>query len=883
MSFKSILAYVKKHITFILVGIIAILAMEYFGFFLGIGNNCYDAFFRLRGPVRPSPNIVLVAIDEKTLNQLGRWPLPRRYYARLFDRLKTAHAIGLDILMIEPSADDALIVDALAGHQRIVFPSYIPKGIRTLPSSSLFNPQSTGHIHLEQDIDGVVRNVYHTLYQRDRKLVSFTSLLFEKVTDQSFPRTEMDSRAAESSDGLCSIIQMDRRVINYYGPQGTFPIFSFSDVVSGKYDPSFFKDKIVLVGVTAEGLEAGVLTPFSQQRNHMSGVEAHAHILGNLMDGKRIWVGPNAMVWFFSFGLSGWCFFFFLRGDGWRASVLWLISVMAVGAGSFAFFALFDFWFNPVPFVVLLLFMFFIAYVFRIEATRKELSDAKDLWEDSFNTIDDAIMVLDRQGTALQMNGAADKMRREDERLMTLIASKLPVETASSRQKLKGECTSGGVSELVRDEIADPDQDRHYAVKRLPRYNCLGELIGFVQVVQNITEQKKIARERQRLEYELMQAQKMEAIGTLAGGVAHDFNNILMGIQGYVSLLKLDTQTTDQHIDKLRKIESQVQSAAHLTRQLLGFARGGKYEVKLTNLNHLISDSSDVFGRTKKELTISLSFEKNPWLVLADRGQVAQVLLNMYINSWQAMTGGGELFIETENVVLQEGDVLPHDAKPGRYVRISLTDTGTGMDEMTRQRVFEPFFTTKEKGKGTGLGLASAYGIIKNHGGFIDVQSEIGKGSTFRIHLPAAREHKAHDDDVAEKTIQKGQGTILVIDDEPVNVMVMQELLQNLGYNVLCAGSGQEALSIYLLKKGTIDLVVLDMVMPGMSGSATFDALRGLNPDLKIILSSGYSEDGEARKILDRGCNGFIQKPFLLNELSEKIHEVMEKPPTDRR
>lgn len=876
MSLQSFLAHLKKHITFILVGIIAILVMEYFGFFLGISNYCYDAFFRLRGPVRPPQSIVLVAIDEKTLDQLGRWPLQRRYYARLFERLTEASVIGLDILMIEPSADDALVADALARRHGIVFPSYISKGARNnVPSSSIFNPQSTGHIHLEQDIDGVVRKVYHTLYHGDRKLVSFTSLLFEKRTNQSFPRTPFDSRDAGWSVGRSSIIQMDMRTINYYGPQGTFPIFSFSDVVGGKYEASFFKDKIVLVGVTAEGLEAGVLTPFSQERNHMSGVEAHAHILGNLIDGSRMIAASNALVWFISFGLSCLCLFLFLRGDGWRTTVLWLIAMMAVGACSFVLFTLFDFWFSPIPFALLLLLMFFIAYIFRMEEARKALSNAKELWEDSFNTIDDAIMVLDNCGKPLQMNGAADRMQKENQQLLAAIASKMPVDPAGFRQEKKLNQAETGADALVSDEIADPDRDRYYAVKRLPRYDCLGRPIGFVQVIQDITQQKKIARERQRLEYELMQAQKMEAIGTLAGGVAHDFNNILMGIGGYVSLLQMDINTTEHHIDKLRKIEAQVQSAAQLTRQLLGFARGGKYEVKLTNLNDLIADSSDVFGRTKKELTINLRFEDKIWLVMVDRGQVAQVLLNMYINSWQAMPGGGDLYIETQNVVLTDNDVASHSVKPGRYVKISMTDTGTGMDEITQKRVFEPFFTTKEKGKGTGLGLASAYGIIKNHGGFIDVRSEIGKGATFSVYLPAAEEDKKESPDAPERKIYRGKGTILVVDDEPMNVMVMQELLQSLGYDVICAGSGQEAMSIYMVKKGQIDLVILDMIMPGMGGSATFDALRGLNPELKIILSSGYSADGEARKILDRGCNGFIQKPFLLNELSQKIREVM--------
>jgi PAS domain S-box-containing protein len=874
MSFKSVLTYVKKHFAFIVIGIVTVLLMGYIGFFMGMSNYCYDLFFRLRGPVQPGENIVLVAVDENTLNRLGRWPLPRGHYARLLDQLGQAKMVGLDILMVEPSADDALLARAIGGHGRVVFPVYITKQTQIVRSVVKFSPLASGHIHLEQDIDGVVRDVYHTLYSGDRKLPSFTSSIFEKLSGKSFPRRG-DVIGNDKLHAPPHIIQMDLRKINYYGPQGTFPCFSLSDVLDGRYSAKFFKDKIVLVGVTAEGLEAGVMTPFSQQRNHMSGVETHANILGNLIDDRRIVSMPNPIVWLLSIGLSFLFFLFLLRCQGWRAVLLWVAAIMTVSATSFLLFASLDFWFSPVPFALLLLLMFFIAYIFRMEEARKQLAAAEELWEDSFNTIDDAIIVMDDNGYPLQMNGAAEKMQKQDQRLLSLITRQCPVDGFHSGDEARQDDHKTIINEPVKDEIVDAETDRHFTVKTLPRYNCARKLIGFVQVIQDITEQKRAAREKQRLESELMQAQKMEAIGTLAGGVAHDFNNILMGIQGYVSLLLFGLNENNPHYLKLKKIEGQVQSAASLTRQLLGFARGGKYEVKLTNLNELIEKSSDVFGRTKKEVAISTRYEEKIWPVLVDRGQVEQVLLNMYINSWQAMPQGGDLYLETRNVVLNDEDVAQHGVRAGKYVKISITDTGKGMDETTRRRIFEPFFTTKEQGKGTGLGLASAYGIIKNHGGFIDVQSEAGKGSSFRIYLPSTRENKTAEEVVSEEIIHRGREMILVVDDEPVNIMVMKELLESLGYHVLCAGSGQEAMSIYLVKKELIDLVILDMVMPGMGGGATFDALRAINPAVKIILSSGYSIDGAARAILDRGCNGFIQKPFLLNELSRKIRDTL--------
>jgi len=254
----------------------------------------------------------------------------------------------------------------------------------------------------------------------------------------------------------------------------------------------------------------------------------------------------------------------------------------------------------------------------------------------------------------------------------------------------------------------------------------------------DITERKRSELEKKSLERQLQQAQKMESIGTLAGGIAHDFNNLLMGIQGNASLLMLDIDASHQFIERLKNIELYVRNGSELTKQLLGFARGGKYAAKPTVINELIAKSSEMFGRTKKEISIHRKLQDDIWTVEVDRGQIDQVLLNLYVNAWQAMPGGGDLYLETRNEVLDDIFVKAYGVKPGKFVKISVSDTGVGIDESTRIRVFDPFFSTKEMGRGTGLGLASAYGIIKNHGGIIDVYSEIGKGSTFVIFLPAS-------------------------------------------------------------------------------------------------------------------------------------------------
>ena len=399
---------------------------------------------------------------------------------------------------------------------------------------------------------------------------------------------------------------------------------------------------------------------------------------------------------------------------------------------------------------------------------------------------------------------------------------------------------------------------------------------GSFAVVTDLSEIKRAYEEKKRLEAQLQKIQRMESLGTLAGGIAHNFNNLLMGILGNISLILLNKNPSHPDYEKLKNIEQYVQDGTSLTKQFLGFVRGGKYQVAPTNLNDLVKRSSDMFGQTKRQIKIYTKFQKDIWTVEVDVGQIEQVLLNLYINAWQAMPGGGKLYLETQNITLDENYVRPFKVKPGPYVKISVTDTGVGMDEITKQRIFEPFFTTKEGNRGTGLGLASAYGIIKNHGGIITVYSEKGRGTTFNIYLPASEKEAIKQEKLAEGVLKGGE-TILFVDDEEMIIKTGKELLETLGYEVLIAKSGKEVIEIYREKNEQIDMVILDTVMPDIGGREIYHMLKKINPDIKVLLSSGYSINDEVEEMLARGCDGFIQKPFFLKELARKIREILNK------
>lgn len=508
--------------------------------------------------------------------------------------------------------------------------------------------------------------------------------------------------------------------------------------------------------------------------------------------------------------------------------------------------------------------------------TNSLLYKSEEKYRNLFDNISDFIFTHDLEGRFLTINRAAAQTLgyTPEDLIGQPISDFMPPEyrQAFYKEYLPQIKKEGSLDGLLKYLARDSSQ--HYIEYRNMLVVQEGKEPYVSGIGRNVTERILSQREVQKLEQQLQQAQKMEAIGTLAGGIAHDFNNLLMGILGNTSLMTLDMGEDHSQYERLKTIEQHVRLGSDLTKQLLGFARGGKYEVKTTDVNGLVRNSSEMFGRTKKEISIHTKYQEDLLQAELDQGQIERVLLNIYLNAWQAMPGGGDLNIETENITLDEHFVKAYKVKPGRYVKISITDTGTGMDETTQRRIFEPFFTTKEMGRGTGLGLASAYGIVKNHGGYINVYSEKGEGTTLSIYLPAS-ENEIPVEKELTKRIVKGTGTLLLVDDEDIVIDVGEPILKTLGYEVLLARSGKEAIEIYTDNQDRVDMVILDMIMSDMSGGETYDRLKEISPDIKVLLSSGYSMEGQATEILNRGCSGFIQKPFSMNELSEKIGGIL--------
>lgn len=453
----------------------------------------------------------------------------------------------------------------------------------------------------------------------------------------------------------------------------------------------------------------------------------------------------------------------------------------------------------------------------------------------------------------------------------------------------KAELLDLSVLSLLRPEAVEPAQRLFEQLKRngtlrIPECQMIQKQGGsvFVEVTavalgggtyqfiaRDVTEQK-------HLQQELFEMQKMDSIGKLASGIAHDFNNLLGAILGYASLLKVEFSPDHPYYEYVDIIESSAQRGSDLTRQLLAFGRRGKHLMQPVNLNRIVSEVTQLLSHTiNKRIEITTHCAESLATVEGDSGQLQQVLLNLCLNARDAMGDGGKLIIETRNVILDEAFVRTHvGAQLGPHVLLSVTDNGTGMDAETQRHIFEPFFTTKEDGKGTGLGLAMVYGIVRSHGGVIRVYSELGHGTTFLVYLPASDRPEVP----APPPLSQARGgteTVLVVDDEPAIRNLLRDVLSSAGYQVFQATNGVHALHVVEQEKG-IGLVILDMIMPEMDGKETYERLREQLPQVKVLFSSGFSQHNLTQELLKHPHTDFIQKPYVVHELLVAVRRLLD-------
>ena len=371
----------------------------------------------------------------------------------------------------------------------------------------------------------------------------------------------------------------------------------------------------------------------------------------------------------------------------------------------------------------------------------------------------------------------------------------------------------------------------------------------------------------------------MEAVGTLAGGIAHDFNNLLQAISGYTQILSMGKSRSDSDYNLLKAIDKTVYRAADLVNQLLIFGRKVESKLSPVDLNQEVKQVSKLLERTiPKMISIECHLSEGLDFINAEPVQLEQTIMNLGINARDAMPDGGKLIFEVENVTLDEKYCRVHPGSSlGEYVLLSVSDTGHGMDKDTLERIFEPFYTTKETGKGTGLGLAMVYGIVKSHGGYITCESEPSQGTTFRLYFPVLKTEvegivEGPED---EKIIPGGGETILLIDDEEYILKIGKNILENFGYTTITAESGERAIEIF--GREYIDLVILDVGMPGMGGHKCLRQLLNIDPKAKVIISSGYAANGKVRETLESGAIGFIGKPYRLKDMLNKIKDALDK------
>ena len=863
-----------RFVCLILVFIAAIIFLDNTGLLEGINNYCYDLAFRLRGDRKHDDRIIIAAIDEKTLAKLGRWPIRRSYYADLLDIMGQATVVGINIILSEPSEEDARLARAITQHAKVVLPVYIDPQLNVSGPEKAFSPAAIGHVHLEQGIDGFVKEVCHTVSYQSYSIPSFASALNAVINNGEMPQPVFQKNISQPKVPH-RIAQTDFMWINFYGAPGAFQYFSVVDILDGQWPASFFTDKIVLVGITAGGINDGILVPFTQSRNRMPGVEVHAHILNNLLDNGNIRPLYQWVRWILGVVLAVFCFFMFIRFDNIRGMFLGILSLLAITLLTLGAFNVFSLWISPASLYFSVAIAFLMAYIFNLQKMRRLLLQAKENWEESFNTINDAICIYDAQCNIIRTNKAAEQTFGPP--LLEFLKQRCRKVFYESGNSFTS--TGPGITqEVSTEETFHPQLNRYLEIKSIPQVDQNNHLKGMVQVVRDITENKNSEKEHRMLEEQLVQAQKMEAIGTLAGGIAHDFNNILAAVMGYTELTLLSLPEKSQLANQLNHVLKASLRAKELVEQILTFSRQAAqdFQPQPIQIGLIIKEALKLIKSTFPS-TIQLRLNiVSEGKVVIDPSQMHQIIMNLCTNAKHAMhQKGGILMVDLNDIDIKpQAKILDQnpELQPGSYIRLAVKDTGHGMAPQIAKRIFEPYFSTKEKDVGTGLGLAMVHGITKNCGGAVSLQSKVGKGTAFYIYLPRTDSAPILKDMRTGPRAQPaptGTERVLFVDDELELVTLGREILEHLGYQVVTKNNGIDALKAFRENPNDFDVVVTDMTMPKMTGEILAQELISIRADIPIILCTGFNEQINEQKARGMGISAFLMKPLSLNRFGQ--------------
>jgi PAS domain S-box-containing protein len=759
-----------------------------------------------------------------------------------------------------------------------------------------------GFLNAAPDSDGRLRRIPLAIEYGDRYYPSLALAALAVWRRPSRMQITADARGASRLRLDSQVVSLEGQSLmrlRFRGPRRTFPYVSVADVLAGRAPAETLRGKIAIVGGSALGLENTSTTPVDPL---FPGVEIQATAIDNLLQGDFFRRPGDARLWELALALAAGlasAFLLALVRSLWGALITLALAV-AAWTGCTLVLSATGILLSPLPITAALACNFSVLTLLNYlreknradrterqlgsarERTREVIEESQSRYQRLVENVNDAIVMDDVEGRLVFANrrfrewfGLEEKNIR-DVILEDCVAPEWrPLLRDQHDRRVRGET----VPDHYEYEGIRPDGTRIWIEALVATVEESGRIVGTQAALRDVTERK-------RIEAQYLQAQKMESVGRLAGGVAHDFNNLLTVINGYSDMLLGEMGQEDPYRESLEQIRMAGEHAKELTQKLLAFSRKQLAEPKALNLNLVVADAEKMFGRLIGE-DIEFITRLSPAVgeVMADPGQLHQVLMNLAVNARDSMPGGGKLVIETKNVTVDRDLAAQHPGlAPGSYVYLGVADTGTGMSTEVKQHLFEPFFTTKEVGRGTGLGLATVYGIVRQSGGWIGVTSELGQGTTFHIYLPRiGTDVAAQPGTGGPGTAPRGTETVLVVEDQDAVRRLIGTILEGYGYRVLQVANGPDAIALAGQHPETIHLLLTDVVLPLMNGRVLADQLMAARPGIKVLFVSGYTEETIGNHgVLESGLT-YLPKPFKPEALAAKVREALANPARPRR